>query len=73
MRHLYVISILFFVSCVKKDDCFEIREKASQNGAYYFLDRSGVNLINEERLTGQVNVSLEVYDQYSIGDVFCIN
>ena len=61
------------VSCADKDDCFEIREKASQNGEYYFLDRSGVNLVNENRVTGQVSVSSEVYNQYSIGDDFCIN
>jgi len=58
------------VSCADKDDCFEIREKASQNGEYYFLDRSGVNLVNENRVTGQVSVSSEVYNQYSIGDDF---
>lgn len=61
------------VSCADKDDCFEIREKASQNGEYYFLDRSGVNLVNENRVTGQVSVSSEVYNQYSIGDDFCVN
>ena len=61
------------VGCADKDDCFEIREKASQNGEYYFLDRSGVNLISENRLTGQVNVTLEVYNQYSVGEDYCID
>tara|TARA_B110000858_G_C17493270_1_gene332598 strand:+ start:148 stop:369 length:222 start_codon:yes stop_codon:yes gene_type:complete len=73
MRYPYALTALLLVSCADKDDCFEIREKASQNGKYYFLDRSGVSLINENRLTGQVSVSSEVYNQYSIGDDFCVN
>lgn len=75
MRKAFFLFLLtsIIVSCADKDDCFEIREKASQNGEYYFLDRSGVSLINENRLTGQVSVSSEVYNQYSIGDDFCVN
>ena len=70
-----VICLLLFtsllVSCAKKDDCLIIREKASQNGEYYFIDRSG--FFDENTVGGQVNVSLEVYNQYSIGDEYCID
>ena len=70
-----VVCLLLFtsilVSCEKKDECLIIREKASQNGEYYFIDRSG--LVDENTVAGQVNVSLEVFNQYSIGDEYCID
>ena len=72
MKYFFYPCFFIFLSCVKKDECFTIREKASQNNNYYFLDRTD-NLEDRDEITGQISVSLEIYNQYSEGDVYCVD
>ena len=66
------LTILY--SCDKRDDCFTIGEKFIAEGQYYFLDDElGTNRYENTRPSGQIIISEEVYNEYSVGDEFCIN
>ena len=72
MKYHHYFLLLFFLGCTQKDDCFIIREKATQDGYYYFLDRID-NLNHRDDITGQIRVSLATYNDYMIGDEFCVD
>ena len=72
MKHLFISFFFISLGCAKKDDCFIIREKASQNGYYYFLDRID-NLNHRDDITGQIRVTASTYNEYMIGDEFCVD
>ena len=72
MKYIHYYLLLIFLGCAKKDDCFIIRQKASQEGNYYFLDRTD-HLDDRDRLTGQIRVSMSTYNEYMIGDEFCVD
>jgi len=70
------ISLVFIClvsACVPQEDCMTIRDKRSSNGMYYFLNRSGDDLVNENVTVKQVSVSIEEYNRFSIGDLYCID
>ena len=72
MKYSHYFSLIILLGCSQKDDCFTIREKASQNGYYYFLDRADY-LEDRDDIIGQLRVSLATYNEYMIGDEFCID
>jgi hypothetical protein len=74
MRYLLTLIILILVSCAKRDDCFTIGDKFIAEGQYYFLDDElGTNRYENSRPSGQIIISEEVYNDYSIGDEFCVD
>lgn len=60
------------MSCTKQTECIVIQNKYGGNGNFYFeWDRSnGLNSSNLQLGTG--SVSEEIYNQYDIGDTYCI-
>lgn len=60
-------------ACVQKEDCMTIRDKRSSSGRFYFLNRSGDDLVNENVTVKQISVSIEEYNRFSIGDQYCID
>ena len=72
MKYHHYYLLLIFLGCTQKEDCFTIREKATQNGYYYFLDRTDY-LEDRDDITGQIRVSLATYNDYMIGDQFCVD
>ena len=69
-----LVSLLLF-NCNKADNCLDIRNKYIGNGQYYFeLNDSGVFSGNtsEEDPNPTAIVSPEVFNQYEIGDTFCV-
>ena len=72
MKYHHYYLLLIFLGCTQKEDCFTIREKATQNGYYYFLDRTDY-LEDRDDITGQIRVSLAKYNDYMIGDEFCVD
>ena len=71
-----VLYILFFtISCTKESGCVVITLKEQSNGNFYFywgrftalgLDEDG----NSQPLSG--SVTEEVYNQYEVGDTYCV-
>lgn len=72
MKYYHYFLQIILLGCSQKDDCFTIREKASQNGYYYFLDRTDY-LEDRDDIIGQTRVSLATYNDYMIEDEFCVN
>jgi hypothetical protein len=71
---LLLIGLTTLYSCDKRDDCFTIGEKFIAEGQYYFLDDElGNNRYENTRPSGQIIISEEVYNEYSVGDEFCTN
>ena len=70
MKYHHYLLLLFILGCTQKDDCFIIREKAAQDAYYYFLDRT--DYLGDD-ITGQIRVSLATYNDYMIGDEFCVD
>ena len=75
MRKALLYILLFIVGCIKETGCVEITLKEQSNGKFYFywgpftalgLDEDG----NSQPLSG--SESAEVYNQYEIGDTYCV-
>ena len=62
---------VFIFACEKQADCFTIQEKRMLNGDYYFLNRTGDDLVQENIRVNQVIVSAAVYAQFSVGEQYC--
>ena len=72
MRKLIYLIVFFLKSCEKETECIKISNKYGGNGLYYFeWDRT--NTGQSERRIGTGSVSEEVFKQYEIGDIYCIN
>jgi len=72
---LIILSFLCFF-CTKEKGCVEITLKEISNGKYYFywgqreifgIDDDGTNV----PLSG--SVTEEIFNQYKIGDIFCVD
>ncbi len=74
MRFSFLFSIVLvfsFLSCEKETECITIQDKYGGNGAFYFQwDRTTRGNTNMQIGTG--SVSEKIYNQYEIGDVYCI-
>ena len=67
---LFLITIIFF-NCEKEIECITIQDKYGGNGTFYFeWDRTTQG--NTDRQIGTGSVSEKIYNQYEIGDVYCI-
>ena len=75
LRKAFLYILLFIGGCTKETGCVEITLKEQSNGKFYFywwpitalgLDEDG----NSQPLSG--SVSAEVYNQYEIGDTYCV-
>ena len=69
---LFLILFCLLISCTDQTECIVIFDKYEGNGNFYFeWDRSnGLNSSNFQLGTGAV--SEEIYNQYDIGDTYCI-
>ena len=68
---LLIITIIYF-KCEKEIDCITIQNKYGGNGTFYFeWDRTISG--NTDRRIGTGSVSEEVYNQYEVGDTYCID
>ena len=73
-RLILLMGLTILYSCDKRDDCFTIGEKFIAEGQYYFLDDElGTNRYENTLPSGQIIISEEVYNEYSVGDEFCAN
>ena len=75
MRKALLYILLFIGGCTKETGCVEITLKEQSNRKFYFywgpftalgIDEDG----NSQPLSG--SVSAEVYNQYEIGDTYCV-
>jgi len=67
---LFLITIIYF-NCEKEIDCITIQDKYWGNGTFYFeWDKTTPG--NTDRQIGTGSVSEKIYNQYEIGDVYCI-
>ena len=75
MKKVVLYIFLFIVGCTKETGCVEITLKEQSNGKFYFywgpftalgLDEDG----DSQPLSG--SVTEEVYNQYEIGDTYCV-
>ena len=75
LRKAFLYILLFIGGCTKETGCVEITLKEQSNGKFYFywgpftalgLDEDG----NSQPWSG--SVSAEVYNQYEIGDTYCV-
>ena len=75
MRKALLYILLFIGGCTKETGCVEITLKEQSNGKFYFywgpftalgLDEDG----NSQPLSG--SVTEEVYNQYEVGDTYCV-
>ena len=72
MKNLFILIIAIIISCApKQKECIEISIKYDDNGSYYFewINRFGNNKI----ITNVGMVSEGVFNQYKIGDIYCID
>ena len=78
LKFLFPVLFFLFISCGDDRDCGEIVQKFTQDGKYYFAmiafegssssdDPSGGNVY------GDTEVTLETYNNYDIGEEYCIN
>jgi hypothetical protein len=74
MKFNYLLFIIFsfYVSgCEKEIECIIIQDKYGGNGAFYFQwDRTTRG--NTEMQIGTGSVSENIFNQYDIGDIYCI-
>ena len=67
---LLLIAIIYF-NCEKEIECITIQDKYGGNGTFYFeWDKTTPG--NTDRQIGTGSVSENIYNQYEIGDVYCI-
>lgn len=67
-----ILPFLFLiVGCKKQEDCMTIRQKVSSNGTFYFLNRTGDDLVNENIIVKQLSVTADIFNQFSVGDQYC--
>jgi len=67
---LLLITIIYF-NCEKEIECITIQDKYEGNGTFYFeWDKTTPG--NTDRQIGTGSVSERIYNQYKIGDVYCI-
>ena len=75
MRKAVLYILLFTIGCTKETGCVLITLKEQSNGKFYFywgrftalgLDEDG----NSQPLSG--SVTEEVYNQYEVGDTYCV-
>ena len=67
---LLFLSILS-INCSEEKECILIQDKYGGNGTFYFeWDRTSRG--NTDRQIGTGSVSEEIYNQYEIGDTYCI-
>jgi len=67
---LLLITIIYF-NCEKEIECITIQDKYGGNGTFYFeWDKTTPG--NTDRQIGTGSVSERIYNQYEIGDVYCI-
>lgn len=72
-RYLF-LTFFFFLTCTKENGCVEITLKNQSNGKYYFywgplylgVDEDG----SGQPLSG--SVSEKVYNEFEIGDIYCV-
>ena len=68
---LSIAVILSFFGCEKEIECIIIQDKYGGNNTYYFQwERTTKGNTNMQIGTG--SVSEEIYNQYEVGDVYCI-
>lgn len=70
---LLIFSI--FINCSNENECILITRKESNNNVYLFFwdDRSQENLGLDASPIPSGAVSKQVYDQYEVGDTYCVD
>ena len=72
MRIILSIAVILSVfGCEKEIECIIIQDKYGGNNTYYFQWERTIKG-NTNMLIGTGSVSEEIYNQYEVGDVYCI-
>ena len=75
MKNIYFLLLSFLVlSCTKTSDCIVISRKESINNTFLFFwdDTSQQNTGLDASPIPSGAVSEEIYNQYEVGDTYCI-
>lgn len=68
---LSIILCFSVLCCEKETECIIIQDKYGGNGAFYFQwDRTTPG--NTDMQIGTGSVSEKIYNQYNVGDIYCI-
>jgi len=70
LKKALILTLILF-SCSKPDDCLRIIDKVSTNNNYYFISSGSMLLYKNDTPGTQIEVSQEIYSDYSIGDKYC--
>tara|TARA_Y100000385_G_C12999009_1_gene596253 strand:- start:728 stop:970 length:243 start_codon:yes stop_codon:yes gene_type:complete len=80
MKKLFLILLLIAISGCTVDDCIVItrKEKTGVNFLFFFIDNNNLianndNIIDEYGAIPSGAVSEEVYNQYEVGDTYCLD
>tara|TARA_A100001011_G_scaffold366904_1_gene419843 strand:- start:7009 stop:7242 length:234 start_codon:yes stop_codon:yes gene_type:complete len=72
MKNLLIFIIIICTSCTpKQTECIEISNKYGDNGSYYFEWINGFG--NNEIIPNVGMVSEGIFNQYKVGDIYCID
>ena len=73
--NISLLIFFIFIKCSTENECILITRKESNNNVYLFFwdDRSQENLGLEASPIPSGAVSKQVYDQYEVGDTYCID
>ena len=72
MKKFLFISLFLFLSC-NDNDCGDIVDKYERDGKYFFTLIRGISNNNNSEGGGQAEVSKETYDNFDIGEGYCIS
>ena len=68
---LFIILCFSVLCCEKETECIIIQDKYGGNGAFYFQwDRTTPGSTDMQIGTG--SVSEKIFNQYNLGDIYCI-
>ena len=77
MNKLFYLYLFLALSCTKETDCIEITRKEKSGGNFLFFwkeqNYSNNTLVNEYGVIPSGAVTEEIYNQFNIGDTYCID
>jgi len=75
MKKILFLFLLFAFECSKETGCVDITDKSQGDGEYYFFWGYGTmsSDTGNPRPIKSGSVTEEVYNQYKVGDTYCVD